>query len=184
MNKKRKAALRKKFRRVRLVATDVDGVKTNDTFVLGIGPRGKRIEFYRFFTGDGIAAKECLRHDIPVVMVTGRKSPTVRRRAKDLKVKCLQGVEDKVAAIEALLKKLGLTWKQVLFIGNDIQDLALLRRAGISAAPANAVKEVRWVVDYISKKKGGRGAFRQTIEKMLKAKGLWKKIIERERTLG
>ncbi len=184
MKKKAKAALRKKFRKVRLVVTDVDGVLTDDTFVLGIGPEGKRIEFYRFYTGDGMAVKECLRHDIPVVMISGRKSPTVRVRAKDLGAECLQGVSDKVAAIEKLLKKYGITWKEVLFIGNDIQDIALLRRAGISAVPFDAAKEAHRVADYRAKKKGGRGAFRDVVERALKAKGLWKKIISRERTLG
>ncbi len=176
--------LQKKFARVELVVSDVDGVLTDDTIHLGVGPGGERIELYRFNTKDGIAALECGRNNLPLVFMTGRTSPAVKQRAADLKVECLQGVKDKVGAVEKILTERGLGWESVLFIGNDIQDLSLIRLAGIAAAPADAVDEVRQEVAFISTMRGGEGAFREIIEQVLKAKGQWSQIIRRQRTLG
>jgi len=184
MYKNLDAALREKLSNVRLVVTDVDGVHTNDTFSLGITPNGERIELYTFYTGDGIAVKECLRAGIPVVLISGRKSPAVRQRAADLGAECLQGVVDKVAVVDELLTELGLEWNNVLFIGNDVQDISLLRRAGFSATPAEAAIEAQAEADYVAKKKGGKGIVREVLQHLLEAKGLWKEMVSRERTLG
>jgi len=162
MYKNLDAALREKLSNVRLVVTDVDGVHTNDTFSLGITPNGERIELYTFYTGDGIAVKECLRAGIPVVLISGRKSPAVRQRAADLGAECLQGVVDKVAVVDELLTELGLEWNNVLFIGNDVQDISLLRRAGFSATPAEAAIEAQAEADYVAKKKGGRELYEKS----------------------
>ena len=166
---------------MRLVPCDADGAET--MHYLASADDG-RIEGYRFYTGDGIAIKECKRSGIPVILLTGRNSPAVRQRASDLGVECRTGVRDKVAELERIIDTLGVAWENVLFIGNDVQDLALLRRAGFSAAPADAVPEVRAEVMYLSAKKGGEGAVRDTLQFVLEAKGLWQRIIERERTLG
>lgn len=143
-----------------------------------------RIEGYRFFTGDGIAVKECMRHGLPVYFMTGRNSPAVRQRAKDLGVDCRFGIKDKVAELERILAERGNDWSQVLFLGNDIQDLSLLRRAGFSAAPADAAAEVLREVMYVAPRKGGEGAVRDVLQFVLAAKGMWEKIVQRERTLG
>ncbi len=167
----------------KLVPCNGDGVPSERFLQLSSGADG-RIEGYFFFTGDGIVIKECLRHDIPVVLISGRKSPTVRQRAEDLGARCLQGVEDKVAAVEALLKEFDIGWDEVLFIGNDIQDISLIRRAGFSAAPQDAAPEARAEVDYVTKAKGGYGVVREVLQMLLDVKGLWKPIIARHRTLG
>ncbi len=143
-----------------------------------------RIEGYQFFTQDGLAFKECMRHDIPVVFLSGRNSPAVRQRAIDLGVEYHLGVKDKCGPLEQKLKDMNITWQEVLFIGNDIQDLSLLRKVGFSAAPADAVKEVKDVALHVSDRPGGSGAIRSIIEFMFEAKGLWKEIVERNRTLG
>ncbi|MEK7545955.1 MAG: hypothetical protein AAB554_02655 [Patescibacteria group bacterium] len=143
-----------------------------------------RIEGYQFFTGDGIAVKECRRNGIPVVMVTGRNSPAIRQRASDLGVECRTGVSDKVGEVGRIVASLGIAWDETLFIGNDVQDLALLRLAGFSAAPSDAVQEVRDEVMYVSVKKGGEGAVRDILQRLLEFKGLWQEIVKRERTLG
>jgi len=177
-------ARREKLAKVQLVVTDVDGVHTDDTVLLGIGPNGERFEMYRFITCDGIVIKECLRHSIPVVLISGRKAPAVRQRAEDLGARCLQGIVDKVTAVGEIINELGIGWNQVLFIGNDIQDLSLIRKAGFSAAPRDAAPEVRSEADYITKKKGGKGVVREVLQMMFQAKGLWEPILARERTLG
>jgi len=175
---------REKLSNILLVVTDVDGVHTNDTVLLGIGPNGERFEMYRFITCDGIVIKECLRHNIQVVLISGRKAPAVKQRAADLGAQCLQGIEDKVKAVREVLDKLGLEWEHVLFVGNDIQDLSLIRKAGFSAAPRDAAPEVRSEADYVTKKKGGKGVVREVLQMLLEAQGHWETILTRERTLG
>lgn len=178
------AVLQQKLSDVRLVVTDVDGVHTDDKVLLGIDSHGERIEMYKFFTGDGIVVKECIRHNIPVALISGRKSPAVKQRADDLGAQCLQGIVDKVLAIEELLAELKLEWKHVLFIGNDIQDISLLRCAGFSATPADATSEARREAHYVAQKNGGDGAVREVLQMLLDTKGLWKPILARQRTLG
>jgi len=178
------AGLRQKLLNVRLVVTDVDGVHTDDTILLGIGSGGERIEFYRFITCDGIVIKECLRHDIPVVLISGRKAPAVRQRATDLGARCLQGIVDKVAAVEEILTELRIKWEHVLFIGNDIQDISLIRQVGFSAAPRDAAPEARSEADYVTEKRGGEGVVREVLQMLLEAKGMWEPILARQRTLG
>jgi len=174
----------KKLASIRLVVTDVDGVHTDDTFLLGIGPGGERIELYRFYTRDGVAIKECLRHNISVVLISGRKSPAVKQRAEDMGARCLQGIVDKFESVKKIIDELGISWNEVLFIGNDIQDLSLIRRVGFSATPRDAAPETHAEATYITRKNGGEGAVREVLQMMLEAQGLWKSILERERTLG
>lgn len=167
----------------RLVACDADGAVGEEMHYIASAEDGK-IEGYRFYTRDGIAVLECKRHGIPVVFMSGRNSPAVRQRAKDLGVDHRYGVKDKVAEVEGLLEKLGIGWHEVFFMGNDVQDLSLLRRAGFSAAPADAVPEVRKEVMYVAGRNGGDGAVREALQFVLEAKGLWRQVVERERTLG
>ena len=175
---------RAKLAKIQLVVTDVDGVHTDDTVLIGIGPNGERFEMYRFITCDGIVIKECLRHSIPVVFISGRKAPAVKQRAIDLGARCLQGIVDKVAAVGEIVNELGIGWNQVLFIGNDIQDISLIRQVGFSAAPRDAAPEARSEADYVTEKKGGDGVVREVLQMLLEAKGLWETILVRERTLG
>jgi len=86
--------------------------------------------------------------------------------------------------IGEVLQSLSLSWSQVLFIGNDIQDLALLKKAGFSAAPIDSVKEVLCNATYIATAKGGEGVVREVLEIVLEAQGYWEEIIARERSLG
>ncbi len=177
-------ARRERLAKVQLVVTDVDGVHTDDTVLLGIGPNNERFEMYRFITCDGIVIKECLRHNIAVALVSGRKAPAVRQRAEDLGARCLQGVVDKVEAVSEIINELGLGWNQVLFIGNDIQDISLIRQVGFSAVPRDGAPEARAEADYVTEKKGGKGVVREVLQMMLEAKGLWEPILARPRTLG
>lgn len=175
---------RAKLAKVQLVVTDVDGVHTDDTVLLGIDSHGERIEMYRFITCDGIVVKECLRHNIPVAFISGRKSPAVRQRAEDLGARCLQGIVDKVAAVGEIVEELGIGWAQVLFIGNDVQDISLIRQVGFSAAPRDAAPEARSEADYVTEKRGGEGVVREVLQMLLEAKGMWEPILARQRTLG
>jgi 3-deoxy-D-manno-octulosonate 8-phosphate phosphatase (KDO 8-P phosphatase) len=184
MYKELSPELQQKLAGIRLVFTDVDGVHTDDTFRLGVASNGERVEVYQFHTGDGIAIKECLRNNIPVIFITGRKSPAVIQRATDLGTRFLTGVSDKVAAVEDVMAELGVPWEHILFIGNDIQDISLLKRAGISVAPANSADEAKAVAHHVAQKRGGEGVVREVLQAVLEAKGLWEKIVAGDKTLG
>ncbi len=158
--------------------------KENDDSVTYFSAKDDRIEGYSFYTPDGIAVRECIRYHIPIVLISGRRSPAVEQRAKDLGAISLLGVKDKVKHVENLLKEYGASWQELLFIGNDVQDLSLAKKAGFSAAPNDCAPEIRDEVDYVATKTGGKGAFREILQKMFGAKGLWQEIIGRDRTLG
>ncbi len=166
----------------RLVPCDADGVIEEMHYVASA--HDGRVEGYCFYTRDGIAVKECLRHNIPVIFMTGRNSPAVQQRARDLGVELRSGVADKVAEVERILALHGANWDEVFFMGNDVQDLGLLRRVGFSAAPADAAQEVLKEVMFVSTRNGGDGAVREAVEVVLGAKGFWQQIVERSRTLG
>jgi len=181
--------VRRKATSVRLVVTDVDGVLTDKRISISVNEGGDRIETYTFNVLDGMGVKELERHDIPVCFISGRKSPAVFCRARDLDVShILLGVEDKVGDIEGILKIIYSGWEEVLFIGDDIQDLSLLRMAGLPVAPADAspevLEEVRVLRGYVSPLNGGDGVFRDVAELVLKSQGYWNNIISRKRTLG
>jgi 3-deoxy-D-manno-octulosonate 8-phosphate phosphatase (KDO 8-P phosphatase) len=82
------------------------------------------------------------------------------------------------------MAELGVPWENILFIGNDVQDISLLKRAGVSVAPANSADEAKAVAHHVAEKKGGEGVVREVLQAMLEAKGLWEDAITREKTLG
>jgi 3-deoxy-D-manno-octulosonate 8-phosphate phosphatase (KDO 8-P phosphatase) len=99
----------------------------------------------------------------------------VVRRAQEIGVVHLQlGVEDKVTAYESILKKLSVSDEEVAYVGDDLPDLPLIRRAGLGLAVADAAPEVRSAAHVVLRSGGGQGAVRETCERILKAKGAWR----------
>ena len=113
-------------------------------------------------------------------ILTSRSSQAVRLRAGELGVDLLrQGCEDKLAATKQILDELHLQPAQVCYVGDDLPDLAAMRHVGWSVAVANAVSEVRSVAAYVTTRSGGHGAVRETVEVILKAKGMWEDLIRK-----
>ena len=111
-------------------------------------------------------------------ILTGRISAAVHMRSMELKfTEVLQGQHDKIPAYEELLKRQNLKDEQIAYMGDDIQDLSVLRRVGLATAPADARLDVRQRVHYVTEAKGGRGAVRELVEAILKAQGLWDKVL-------
>jgi len=160
---------------------DVDGVLTDGR--LYIGEDGETVKAFSALDGHGL--KLLARGGIEPVVITGRDSPAVRRRLADLGItQAMFGVQDKAAAAEALLAKLGVGWPEVAAIGDDWPDLPLLLRAGFSGAPANAHAEVRAVADHVSALDGGHGAAREFCDLLLMANGRYAALLQGElRTL-
>lgn len=167
--------LRLRFQRVRLFLCDVDGVMTDGTVWISAGG-----EFKRFSIQDGLGLRLLQKHGIRVGWVSNRPSEATAARARELKVDFLRqqtGRPTKTAAVEEVLAKAGLDWKDVCYVGDDIVDLAVMRRTGLAVAVANAVAEVKAAAHCVTTAAGGRGAVREIAERILKAQGKWERVL-------
>lgn len=165
--------LESRLRAVRLVCTDVDGVLTDGSLVYGNGAHTKD-----FNVRDGAAVKWLQQSGIPVVFLSGLESPATQRRAADLGIEdCIMGRLDKLPALEALCRTRGIGFDQVAHIGDDLHDLPLLRRVGLACCPADAVAEVQSACQLVLAAAGGKGAFREAAERILKAQNLWANLL-------
>ena len=160
---------RARLRRIRLVILDVDGVLTDGG--LYYGPDG---EWKRFHVHDGLALSRAVAAGLAVAIVSSRRSPAVARRCAELALgEVHQGVADKLAVYEALRARHECRDAEIACMGDDLPDLPLLRRAGLAVAPADAVAEVRQAAHWVSRAPGGRGAVRELLEAILRARGAW-----------
>ena len=168
MPKLKRTELNKKLRQVKCLIMDVDGVLTDDK--LYIGPDG--FEVKRFNVGDGLATWFARVIGLELAIISSRKSPATDSRAKELRIKHLYQVHDKMASFEDLKKKTG--WKnyQFAFIGNDLLDIPLAKLAGVAVSPADGIKELKKYCHYVTNKNGGDGAVREIIEMIMKVKGV------------
>lgn len=165
----------KKAERIKLIAFDVDGTLTPGYLVMGEKGEISKI----FHARDGLAIALTHRMGYITGFITGRKSPIVENRGKELAVDfVLMGVADKVKAMEGLLKTCGLSWDEAAYMGDDLNDLPLMEKAGFSACPKDGVKEVQKAADFISSCQGGKGAAREFIEKVMKTQGRWKEAVD------
>ncbi len=161
-------------RSIRLVAFDIDGVMTDGGIYLG-DVDGRRVELKRYEIQDGLGIAMLHLVDVPVAMVTGRVSESVRLRARELGVDDLAQDPDghKLAGFMSILEKRGIAPSEAAFVGDDFPDMALLRIVGLPVAVGNAVPEIRQVCTHHLSRHGGRGAVREFVEDFLKARGEW-----------
>ena len=163
-----------KAAKIRLVLFDVDGVLTDGKVVI----HADATESKTFDIKDGIAMVWSQRAGLTVGLLSARQSVTTPHRAAQLGITLVrQGVPNKLDAYDQILSELGLTDPQVAYMGDDIVDLAVLGRVGLSTAPADAVAEVRARVDWVSARIGGDGAARELLEVILRAQGRWEPLI-------
>ena len=153
---------------------DVDGVLTDGRLYLG--EHGET--FKAFHTLDGHGLKLLARGGITPIVITGRDSPAVRRRVRDLGiVHAAFGAEDKLAAAGPIMAALQLSWQQLAVMGDDWPDLPLLSRAGFACVPPNAHVEVRAIADHITALPGGEGAARECCDLLLTAAGRYAALL-------
>ena len=151
---------------VRLVAFDVDGVFTDGRFHLS----DEGIESKSFCTQDGFGVRQLLKSGVEVAVISGRSSIAVERRMQELGVPhIILACDDKSAAFDTLIDKLGIGVQEAAFVGDDIPDLPLLSKVGHSFAVANAVSAVREYCSYTTAASGGDGAVREVCELVLAA---------------
>src|SRR5512141_1753891 len=153
---------------LRLVAFDVDGVLTDGGLYLSDSGE----EFKRFNSLDGHGLKMLKASGVELAIITGRKSKCVELRAKNLGIERLyQGVEDKLATMQALLAELKLSPEQASFMGDDVVDLPVMRRVGLALSVPDAPQIVRDHAHYVSQRDAGHGAVREVCELILGTQG-------------
>ncbi|MFH1131108.1 MAG: HAD hydrolase family protein [Pseudomonadota bacterium] len=158
-------------KRLRLVLTDNDGVLTD----AGVYYSEKGEELRRYSLRDGMGVERLRDAGIATGIITREDSGSVAKRAEKLKLPHLYlGVQDKRARLEQIVKDTGLSIGEMAYIGDDVNDLEIIRiigKEGLTAAPSDAMPEVKEAVHFVCSSKGGYGAFRDFAELILKAKG-------------
>lgn len=153
----------------KLFVMDVDGTLTDGKIYMS----SVKEEFKAFDIKDGYGIKRILRqHNIKTAIITGRQSEIVQRRAKELEIDYLyQGIEDKFGCLKQLVEIENCTLKDVVYVGDDVNDLLCMEKAGLSCCPADAHRRVRIIAKYVSQCRGGQGAVREVIDMIIEKKG-------------
>ncbi|MBW1681134.1 MAG: HAD-IIIA family hydrolase [Deltaproteobacteria bacterium] len=154
----------------RILFLDVDGVLTDGRVYY----TDEGSEIKAFHVRDGLGLKLLMRAGVAVVIVTGRDSQAVVRRARELGIEGVyQGVSDKGALCRRLLREKGLRGDEAACIGDDLPDLEIFREVGLRIAVADAAEEVRQAAHLVTERKGGHGAVREACEWLLRSTGKW-----------
>ena len=160
---------------IRLIISDVDGVWTDGRIIYA----SDGAEVKEFNVRDGLGVKLAQRVGIAVALLTSRQSAAVERRARELGiVEVHQGAANKLIEAEKVVQRLGLSFEQIAYAGDDLPDLAPMARAGISAAPSDAAPEVLAAAVWKLESAGGRGAFRELVERLLRERGEWDALVK------
>jgi 3-deoxy-D-manno-octulosonate 8-phosphate phosphatase (KDO 8-P phosphatase) len=163
---------------IELLVLDVDGVLTDGRIVYTDAGE----ELKAFHVRDGSGLKQWTSLGKKAGIITGRRSPIVERRARELGVTAvIQGAENKMSALMEMLQSLGVSLEQTCAVGDDIVDVPVLRACGVAVAVADACREAKEDADHVTAAPGGRGAVREAIEWILEAQGSWQKIVARYR---
>lgn len=172
------ASVQDRLGRVRLLATDVDGVLTDGGIIFSSGGS----ETKRFDVADGLGIRLLINSGIKVAWITGRTSEAVAQRARDLGIsRLVDACPDKSAVLASMAMEWNVPADAVAFMGDDLNDLGALAFAGVAIAPANACAEVLAIADVVCSHRGGHGAVREVAELILKAAGLWEPAVDRYR---
>ena len=158
----------KVLRGIRLIALDVDGVLTDGGMYYGESGE----ELKKFQTRDGMGIKLLQAEGIITAIVTMENTQMVKRRAKKLGIpEVHQGIRDKLSVLRDLVSKYDMTFGEVAYMGDDVNDLDALREVGFAGAPADCMDPVRQVVHYLCRRRGGEGAVREVADLILSARG-------------
>ncbi|TLF49643.1 HAD family hydrolase [Halomonas urmiana] len=164
-----------RLRRVRLLALDVDGVLTDGRLYF----QTDGVEIKAFHTLDGHGIKLLQRAGIVVALITGRDSPMVSRRAAALGIQhVFQGAEKKLTVLRELCARLEMELDQVAYCGDDMPDVAAIRRAGVGISVPGAPSYIRKHADWVTEAVGGHGAVREICDTLLQAQGHWDAVLD------
>ncbi len=160
---------------IELLVLDVDGCLSDGKITY----TNQGEELKSFNVKDGLAIASWIRLNKKVAIITGRNSDMVAKRAKELGIKHIhQGVKDKKKILEDILKEQGLSWGNVAVIGDDLNDLGVIRKASLSFTPKDGASDIKKRVHVVLSKKGGKGAVREMIEYILKEENLYGEFLK------
>lgn len=161
---------------INTIFLDVDGTLTDGKIYLD----NDKNELKAFNVKDGLMIVSAIRLGYKVIIMTGRKSEVVARRAAELGIKdCYQGIKDKKKALEKLMLEKDFNYDNLAYLGDDLNDLAVMKEAAFAGCPADAAAEVKKSSDLVSSYLGGDGAVREILSYILKSKGEYKQAISK-----
>ncbi|HVT01942.1 MAG TPA: HAD-IIIA family hydrolase [Thermoanaerobaculia bacterium] len=161
--------------RIRWIVSDVDGVWTDGKIIY----MGDTREVKEFNVRDGLAVKIAQKAGLQIGVITSRRSQALERRCSELGITTLiQSAANKLFEMQRLAEHHKITLDEILYVGDDLPDLAPIHAAGISAAPADAAPEVLAAASWRLTSRGGQGAFRELVERLLRNRGDWERIVQ------
>jgi 3-deoxy-D-manno-octulosonate 8-phosphate phosphatase (KDO 8-P phosphatase) len=164
------------MKKIKYIVLDVDGTLTDG----GIYLDSQGLESKRFCVQDGAGILVARQAGIEAIILTGRKSICVEKRAKELAIKNVyQDIKNKKLFLEEFMIKYNLYKEEMSYCGDDLNDIAAMKLCGLIMCPNNAAKEVKNICDYIADTKGGNGAVRECIEFILKKTGEWNQVYKK-----
>ena len=167
------AELNAKLAKIKMFLCDVDGILTDSSVFIGLTD-----EIKRFHIRDGLGLALLREEGIKTGWVSRRKSAATTRRAEELKIDFLEQITgSKVEAVEKLLARTGFKWEEICYMGDDIEDLGVLKRAGVAATVADAIDEARAMSHYVAIAKGGQGGVREVVDLILRAQNRWDRLV-------
>jgi len=168
-------ALNAKFAKIKMFLCDVDGILTDASVFIGAEQ-----EIKRFYIRDGLGLVMLRDEGIKIGWISNRPSIATTKRADELKIDFLvQSKGSKVKAAENLLAQTGFKWEEVCYMGDDIVDLGVLKRAGVAATVADATAEAKAASHYVTAATGGNGGVREVIDLILKSQNRWDALVAR-----
>jgi len=166
--------LKARFKKIKLLLLDVDGVLTDGRIIYD--SRGRDSKF--FDVGDGLGVFVLHKSGIKTILITAKGSKTIKPRARDMRVaEVFADIFPKTAVLDKILKKYNVSLDEICFMGDDLVDLALMRKVGLPVAVANASSQIKEAAVYITDHSGGRGAVREVAELILKLQDKWKDVL-------
>ncbi len=159
---------------IKMMIFDCDGVLTDGKIIYS----GEMLESKNFSAHDGMGFMLLRRAGIIPAIITGRTSKALSRRCEDLQIKHVkQGVQNKLAATQELLSELGFSLNQIVYMGDDWNDVPVMLQSAFSVCPADAMPEIANIVEYVTHRPGGFGAARECIDYVLRCMGLYEKAV-------
>jgi 3-deoxy-D-manno-octulosonate 8-phosphate phosphatase (KDO 8-P phosphatase) len=166
--------------RIKVLLMDVDGVLTDGRLYLFPDKDGKLVETKGFDSQDGIALRWLSWYGIKTGVISGRESPATAGRASQAGMTWVfQGHIEKIPLFEQVVAEAKVSPEEIAYVGDDLTDVVIMRRAGLSFATANARPEAKRSAMAVTDAPGGAGAVREVIELLLKARGLWDEVLKK-----
>lgn len=163
---------------IRCLVLDVDGVLTKGEITYTSS--GEELKTFHAKDGMGLAIAHAM--GLQTAIITGRTSPIVERRAKELKISHVQmGSHNKSVGLQVVLDTLQVAPQEVAYMGDDLNDLGVMSRVGLAMTPQDGVPEIKDIAHYICQANGGEGAVREAVEYILKREGLWEEAVRKYR---